>query len=85
MHTPTKRSRRPSSLRIALGVAAAALVSMSIFGVPDTAEAMPFGAKTDFPTGVNPESVLSTYRYPGLEMGQLPMVRSFGVQVTLTP
>ncbi len=54
MHTSTTRSRRTSPLRVALAVATAALVSMSIFGAADTADAMPFGAKTDFATGTNP-------------------------------
>lgn len=35
--------------------------------------------------GVDPESVLSSSRFPGIEMGQLPTVKSVGVQVTVTP
>jgi hypothetical protein len=35
--------------------------------------------------GIDPESVLSSARFPGLELGQLPTVKSVGVQVTLTP
>jgi hypothetical protein len=34
---------------------------------------------------IDPESVLSTSFIGGAELGQLPSVRSVGVQVTLTP
>ena len=34
---------------------------------------------------IDPESVLSTSTYRGIEMGQLPSVRSYGFQLSLTP
>jgi TonB-dependent SusC/RagA subfamily outer membrane receptor len=33
----------------------------------------------------DPETLLSAYSYPGLELGQLPTVRSIGVQLSVTP
>jgi len=34
---------------------------------------------------VDPENVFSPYQLPGVEMGQLPAVRSVGVQITIAP
>ena len=33
----------------------------------------------------DPEVLLSVYPYPGMELGQLPTVRTIGVQITVTP
>jgi hypothetical protein len=34
---------------------------------------------------IDPETIFSPYQLPGIEMGQLPTVRSVGVQLTVTP
>jgi hypothetical protein len=34
---------------------------------------------------IDPETIFSPYQLPGIEMGQLPTTRSFGVQLTVTP
>jgi TonB-dependent SusC/RagA subfamily outer membrane receptor len=33
----------------------------------------------------DPESILSVYPYPGLELGQLPTVRTIGIQLSIVP
>ena len=34
---------------------------------------------------VDPESILSPYQYPGVELGQLPFARTIGLQVSIQP
>jgi hypothetical protein len=34
---------------------------------------------------IDPETAFSTSTFQGLELGQLPSARTFGIQLTLTP